>query len=138
MIFPMSETIPLERQDRALLGKLERELPGVFNWAVEGLAMLLRDGFIESDAMGSAKLDHRQSVNPVLLWLEEATEAHTANESDLSKLHESYATWVRAAGNQPLSRSNFEKELERQGYRVMRPRLANGTRPRIVRGLKAL
>lgn len=138
MIFPFSEVIPVERQDRALLDKLERELPGILNWAVEGLALLLRDGFIESDAMQAAKLDHRQAVNPVLLWLEEATEAAPWSEVDLSKLHEAYAAWVRAAGNQPLSRGNFERELERQGYRVTRPRLANGTRPRIVKGLRAV
>lgn len=138
MVFPMTETIPVERQDRALLDKLERELPGIFNWAIEGLAMLLRDGFIEGDAMATAKLDHRQAVNPVLLWLEEATEAANWSEVELGKLHEAYAGWVRQAGNQPLSRSNFERELERQGYRVVRPRLPNGTRPRIVKGLKAL
>lgn len=45
LLFHFSVQIPPERQDRELVGKIcQKELPGIFNWIMEGRRRLLRNG----------------------------------------------------------------------------------------------
>jgi P4 family phage/plasmid primase-like protien len=46
LLVPFPTTIPREQRDKSLDSKLRDELPGILNWALEGLSRLLRqDGF---------------------------------------------------------------------------------------------
>lgn len=51
LIVPFGKTIPEERQNRNLVEELQEELPGILNWAIEGMDTLERDGgFINPEA----------------------------------------------------------------------------------------
>lgn len=49
LLVSMPKTIPRDQQDRDLLNKVESELPGVLNWAVDGLDRLLKQGHFTAD-----------------------------------------------------------------------------------------
>ena len=72
--------IPFHRQfaeherDTALAGKLREELPGVLNWALDGLRRLRSNGrFTDAAAVREAVTEYRTSQNVVALWLQERT-----------------------------------------------------------------
>ena len=39
-MLPASVVVPVEEQDRSLVRKLQADLPGIFNWALDGLSSL--------------------------------------------------------------------------------------------------
>jgi len=46
LLVPFPTTIPREQRDKSLGDKLQSELPGILNWALDGLFRLLsQDGF---------------------------------------------------------------------------------------------
>ena len=52
--------------DSRLRPKLRKELPGILNWALAGLARLLeQDGFTPCDVCEAAKAEHREACSPV-------------------------------------------------------------------------
>ena len=72
--------IPFHRQfaeherDTALAGKLREELPGILNWALDGLRRLRANGrFTDAAAVRGAVNEYRVSQNTVALWLQERT-----------------------------------------------------------------
>jgi P4 family phage/plasmid primase-like protien len=70
LLIPFPNTIPEEMQDPSLAEKLVQELPGILNWAVEGLKRLhLRGRFEEPLVCQQAKQEYIREVNPVRLFL---------------------------------------------------------------------
>lgn len=53
LLISFPNTIPREEQDRRLLQKIEDELPGVLNWALEGLDRLMSEGLFTADRSAS-------------------------------------------------------------------------------------
>jgi P4 family phage/plasmid primase-like protien len=49
LLVPFPTTIPREQRDKKLPDKLRAELPGILNWALEGLARLLRENGFTGD-----------------------------------------------------------------------------------------
>jgi putative DNA primase/helicase len=49
LLVPFPTTIPREQRDKSLDSKLRDELPGILNWALEGLFRLLRQGKFTGD-----------------------------------------------------------------------------------------
>jgi len=134
LIFPFTESIPVERRDRDLVSKLRAELPGIFNWSVQGLAMLASEGFRDTETMLHSKQAHREGLNPVLSWLEECTTVGSAFETSSSRALESYRSWCAENGFQSMNRTNWERELERLGLKCVRSRDGQ-SRPRVIKGL---
>jgi putative DNA primase/helicase len=67
---PFNKTILPENQNPHLIDELSQELPGIFNWAIDGL-IELQDGcrFIEPDACKKAVEQYRSDVNPARQFL---------------------------------------------------------------------
>ena len=53
---------------------LRPELPGILNWAVEGLMRWKRDGLYLPAAVREASAEHRSEMDTVGQWIEERTE----------------------------------------------------------------
>ena len=72
LALPVQVVIPPERQDRGLVEKLNTELPGIFNWSLDGLRRLRQQGaFTEPDLSRVALDDHRRGCNSARDFLAE-------------------------------------------------------------------
>ena len=137
MIFPFNTKIREEDKDYSILDKLRAELPGIFNWAIDGLDLLKADGLGESLEMSNVKTRYREAVNPFLQWVEDRVDDTGLGTIETARLHEDYRSWCGSAGYHPLAARTFESELERHFRReVTRPRDGGGARPRVIGGLR--
>jgi putative DNA primase/helicase len=57
-------------EDKTLKDRLRDELPGILNWAIEGVRMWLRDGLNPPDTVKLATAAYRQESNPVTPFVE--------------------------------------------------------------------
>lgn len=112
---PKDEIIPgLDRDDQWTTTWAD-QMPGVLNWAIEGLKRLRRnERFTESAVCERAKAEYRAESNPAGTFLAdyvEKSEFGTAVAS--SKLYEVYRVWCTETGHKPLSNNVFAKEVLR-------------------------
>jgi len=78
LYLPFEVTIPTERQNPRLAEELLAELPGIFNWALLGLARLREQGrFTEPAACSRAVQEYRIDCDPVREILSESNQALT-------------------------------------------------------------
>jgi len=115
---PFNFTVPSDRKNPAMLTTTywTAELPGILNWALDGLARLRSSGFTKSLVCEALKGEHRLDSNPARSFLTEHCEFPGIQGNDISAavLYEEYKKWCVTSGfNKPMMVNRFAKEVDR-------------------------
>jgi len=105
----------LER-DTQLAERLLGELPGILNWALEGLRRLRTNGrFTDAAAVRDAVTEYRTEQNDVALWLHDCTTfANRDARTKARKAFEDYMRWAKDINRQKtMTETAFGKELKK-------------------------
>jgi putative DNA primase/helicase len=113
------------------------ELPGIFNWAVEGLRRLRQHGRFTEPRLSREALDaYKRESNPARTFLTEYCAADPRAAVPTSDLYARYREHCNAAGIRPLNESEFGKEVRRAYPGVERTRVRRaGSRVWVYAGL---
>jgi putative DNA primase/helicase len=136
LIVPFDVTIPKEEIDVKLPQKIiDRELPGVLNWIIEGLQRITRqERFTDSSKAAEALQAYKEESNSVAQFVKEYTLRPNPDEFLPNReLYRSYTEFCNEAGYKRLSQVNFGKEMKALGFEADNRRI-NGKRSR---GFKA-
>jgi len=119
------------REDRTLINRLLRELPGILNWAIRGWQRLHARGEFLQPESGQELLDDLQDLaSPIKAFVDELCIVGPEYETPLPKLYDSWRTWCQLHGrDQPGVQETFAKDL-----RAAFPQISK-SRPRIRTGL---
>jgi putative DNA primase/helicase len=115
------------RRDNKLDEKLLSELPGILNWAIEGLRDYLTNGLGEAVEVNTAGETFRSASDGVTTWLEEGIEAGALQDkedavTDRSLLYADYSNWCRETEHwTPLKPLRFYERLKSH-YQEIRPK----------------
>jgi P4 family phage/plasmid primase-like protien len=92
------------------------ELPGILNWALEGLRRLrARQCFTLPAASARALREYRMEANPALAFLHKHCRPSRDDRVGKLELYRSYCDWCRMNGcSHPLTNVQFGKEVKRQ------------------------
>lgn len=136
IMLPFRVVIPADRQDVHLIEKLQRELPGLFNWSLEGLRRLRRQGrFTEPDLCRAALEDHRQECNVARAFLQERVTPMAGGEIVCGDLDEGHRSWAVEQGVDPVNHRQLGKEVGRLFPTSRRVRRSSGDRPWAYAGI---
>ena len=103
------------------------ELPGIFRWALVGLARLrAQGGFTESEKMQAALQDYQEEMNPARVFLQENVELERDHQIKSKNLYRFYRKWCEEFGYHPMADKNFGREIRRRFPGVERKK--TGTR----------
>jgi P4 family phage/plasmid primase-like protien len=106
---------------------LIEEIDGIFNWMVEGLRLLLKnDGFVISAEVGKATSEFMETLNPLLIFVNEMCEIHEQASVSTTELWECYAAWCADGHNRPLGRNRFLDQVRQQFPKVERKIVESG------------
>ena len=101
------------QQNPNLSSELLAELPGVFNWALRGLAKLRTlQTFPECPEGEVLKAEHRDGCDHERAFLLEYTEAAPGNWVSTDKLYKQYREWVENNGYRPVGAANFKRAVK--------------------------
>lgn len=128
LVVPWQVEITAEKRirgmDKVAWWQASGELPGIFRWALAGLARLLsQGGFTKSAAMEEALMEYKEEMNPARCFLKENVEHCPGGAIRSSVLYRIYRRWADEGGYHPLSERSFGKEVKRafrQSQRVQR------------------
>lgn len=114
---------------------LIEELDGVFSWALDGLRQLLKNnGFKIPEEVRKDTDDMMETLNPLLIFVNEMCEVHDAAEVGTVELWECYAEWCAAGKNRPLGRNRFLDQITATFVRVKKAEIGEPRR----RGFKGI
>jgi len=113
-------SIPEEKQDKKLLHKLELELPGVLNWAVEGCSLWQLEGLGDPVKVKDATHIYKDEMDNLKQFLDECCIFQPMIKAKSSKLYEIYKKWCEKAGEKQLNQKTFSMRLKERGFEKKR------------------
>lgn len=106
--------------DTNLPDKLLKELPGIFNWALEGYKRLRAKDFKfqDSESMRIAKKKYRSEADSVLSFIgEKLTKGTESDKLKLSEVYEIYKLFCKTEEfKYPVKKMDFKKALIKERY----------------------
>lgn len=125
IIISFLRPIPPEKRDPMLFENLLLELPGIFNWAMEGLQRLNQNGkFAEPRQVEMAVSDYQESNAPEQLFLndDEWIVQDPSGSVRASDLYLAYSEWGNRFNYRVLSLTDAGKEWKRLGIQMKKDR----------------
>ena len=117
-LIPFNVTIPEAEQDKNLEAKLLVELPGILNWALDGLAEYLKIGLKTPPAVKLATAKYREENDSLEAFITECCDVDKLNVCKNSDLYSQYLSFCAMSGLKALSPHKFTPELNaREGIK---------------------
>lgn len=110
MLVAFPETIPRSERESDLDQQLQSELPGVLNWALEGLKRLRdSDGFTGDRPPGQTEITWQKWSNSIKRFVEEGLEEAGGNDIAKSEVHGAYQNYCESEGIPARSQHKFSR-----------------------------
>ncbi len=118
LISPWDVRVPKEKRiknmDKAEWWTQTGEVPGMFIWALQGLARLRKQGdFTQVEAMTEAVEEYKLDLNPAKQWILSHTVRVGGTLLWCDHVYRQYRKWAEAGNYRPLAISTFSKEVRR-------------------------
>ncbi len=138
-ILKFNRIFKTEEQKPELLQELKEEVPGIFNWALEGLERLGHQNWImtKSSYMENCHNEFKKATNPLQLFIEEECVVEGNATVDSNELRSSYKRYCEDKGYKILSDNKLGQELKRLEINKSRIRSEEG-RISIYEGIRLL
>ena len=123
LIIHFDQTIGDEEKDPDLANHIiQHELPGVFNWVLEGLNRLLAQGdFTKCESILNAVNQFKMDSDTVHLFLDDGNYQKSLDKRfALKDLYMEYSEYCKDSGYRACSRISFSKRLRNMDYIIER------------------
>jgi putative DNA primase/helicase len=129
----------LGKEDPDLTAKLLNELPGILNWALDGLTALNKRGrFSEPQSSADITAALADLVSPVSAFVREYCQRGPHEEVNVKTLYQKWKSWAEENGQRAGSAQTFGRNLRSvvPNLRVTRPRTGpDDSQERVYRGV---
>ena len=119
MMVPFNAEFKGKEKDPDLQDKLEKDLPGIMKWALDGLVMYQEaksiDVFIP-DVVHQATDQYFKDQDRIGRFIEELMEVGDGYSIVIADMYEEYDKWVRAEGEIPESKKRLSQEMRKRGF----------------------
>jgi putative DNA primase/helicase len=119
-LVPFAVQIPIDEQDHNLLRKLESELPGILNWALQGCREWQTDGLKPPPIVVAAINAYREESDTLGRFIAECCEVRKLAQVKFSALFKRYQEFAQAAGERWIAHKDLPAEMERRGFQHKR------------------
>lgn len=128
IILPATRVVQLQEQDPALAKRLCEELPGIFNWAVQGLVRLRKRGrFAEPAVSRTAQDAHRAASDPERAFLMSHLREDPQGSVLSAGVRADYCGWCEQHGHKPVGEGELGKTVRRVFPSATRKRQTEGS-----------
>jgi len=109
---PMANQVPKENRDRDLSAKLREEIPGIFNWALEGLYRLRKRGHFSSlDSITELDDEFQALISPIDAFLKDCCDMGPEEKVPIGLLFQAYQWWCEQERYKCSSKAKFVVNL---------------------------
>jgi putative DNA primase/helicase len=115
-LVPFLVRIPVKRQDKKLMHKLLKELPGILAWCVRGCLRWQRNGLTAPEEVALATEEYRRDVDYIQQFITERCIIEKSSLVTCAALHDAYLGWARESGVGLLNPREFGIWLAEYGF----------------------
>jgi putative DNA primase/helicase len=127
MLVPFDVVIPPEERDVNFGEKLLAELPGIFNWVMEGFTQWQRRGLDPPSEVLAATEDYREEMDIFQNFLNDCTIVKPGAVIKFKDLYKVYQEWARENGiKNPMNSNTIGRRLKEKGIREYNTKFAKG------------
>ena len=115
ILIPFRNVVPEEERDPNLVNYfVDNELPGIFNWAMEGYARLVKNGgFTDSFVMRQEREEYRDETVPTRTFFKEVlTFDEDYPGETVANLYDLYKKWAKLNGFRQQNINTFGRDLK--------------------------
>lgn len=118
VMLPFNRIFNEQSRIRDLKDRLDKELPGIFNWCLEGHVRLRAEGkFSYCDQADKLKTNFQFESNTIRLFVDDVCIVDDTKKEQAGKLYNLYKdVWCKTNGYKPMSNRNFKQEMESLKY----------------------
>ena len=130
-VIPFTRTFEPHERDPKLLEKLKIELPGIFNWALDGLREI---GAMKGDFLAPPQSvlqsveDYRAENDNVSKFISDRYLTDPGSSVSMGDLYESYKAWCYQNAVEPVNNNILGKDLTNLGFPVLKKNTGNARR----------
>jgi putative DNA primase/helicase len=110
---PFNRTFTSEQQDKGLGTKLNKELPGILNWAIKGCLEWQEQGLNPPQIVLEQVSAYKTEMDSIAQFVEQECDIDPDTRYSASKLYEAYRHYCQAIGRKPQSTNAFKKALDK-------------------------
>ena len=115
-LVPFTVTIPEGERDTTLPEKLEQELPGILNWALQGCALWQQHGLGTPEEVRQATAGYQSEMDVLGQFLEDCCLVGPHYRVKASDLYEAYRQWCHEQGETAEVQRTWGMGLTERGY----------------------
>lgn len=116
VLFPFDHAIADTDKDPNLINELRSEIPGIFNWALEGLKRLQERGeFVQSERSQKVLTEYQHSNDVEALFVEDMLIIGDDKEIQSGILYGAYVAWCEHNGHKPKPSNQMKQQWQRLG-----------------------
>lgn len=121
LVIPFDRTIEVKNRNPYLAAQIiEAELPGIFNWVLEGLDRLAKNSrFTDSQKADQLLTKYRTDADPTAEFIEVRGYEISRSPKDkltLKEIYEDFSRYCLETGEDGLSARELKKAFERRGF----------------------
>lgn len=120
-MIPFTVQIPDEKKDKHLAGKLRRELPGIFNWAIDGCRKYQESGLQEPRSVRGSTMEYRKDMDAIQQFIDECCEQ--SGECPAVLLYSAYSDWAKRNHQYEMNNNVFGRKMSE---RYVKQKTRNG------------
>lgn len=118
-LIPFTVCIPEEKVDKQLKFKLQRELPGILKWAVDGCMMWQREGLEQPQAVKQATAEYRSEMDVISAFIAECCIVTNNPRRERAKdMFSAYAKWAKENNEYEMKSTKFGIEMAKRFDKV--------------------
>ncbi len=114
-LIPFTVTIPDSECDPDLSIKLEKELPGILTWAVQGCLAWQSEGLRDPDEVRGATESYRVEQDVLGEFMDECCIRKSTAIVSKKDFYESYIEWCKENNQTPISQRHFRGKVTERG-----------------------
>jgi putative DNA primase/helicase len=111
-----TQTFPADKRDPQLRRKLLAELPGILNWALEGLRRVNERGLLVPDAVKVATAQYQAEQDTVSGFVNDCCVTFPQSNVSKAELWTAWCEWCRANGEREGAQRALGTELKRRKF----------------------
>jgi putative DNA primase/helicase len=115
-VIEFGQPIAEAEKDRGLSQKLEAELPGILNWALEGLLRVQRRGVFVPESVMSATAEYKTEQDPLGAFLGDCCELHPTLSISRAAMWSLWEAWAIDNGEDAQNARFLKQQLTRRGF----------------------
>jgi len=112
-IIPFNRTFAPEEQDGSLPAKLEAELSGILNWAIEGCLKWQSEGLVPPPIVLEQRENYRRQLDTVRKFFDAELVEKIDGKIGSSELYQNYRDWCRRMGHTAVDDRQFKVSMQR-------------------------